>query len=616
MLPKRLAAALALLLSTPLAAVAPAVAAQPQAPFPGQSLFAERCAACHDGGAERAPQTVVLQQMAPEAILRALNDGPMREQASGLEQHERRAIAEFLSGQQIGTAQSQPLPACTGSAARFDRNEPPVLPGWGFAPGNGHGLTTEQAGINRSNLSRLRLKWAVAFPGATRVRAQPALAGGALYIGSQSGAVHALDRESGCARWTFAADAEVRTTVLVTPWTAGDPQARPLAAFADLRGQVYAVEAETGRLVWKVRADDHPAARITGSPALHQGVLYVPVASLEESAATSPGYPCCTFRGSIVALDMATGRELWRSWLVEQADLLGTDAEGRPRYGPSGVPVWNAPAIDPARGLLYVGTGNNYSNPATANSSAILALELATGRIRWRYQATAGDVWNVACVFRTSAACPDDEGPDFDFGAGTVLASDGKGGEILLAGQKSGIVYGLDPDTGRLIWQTRVGRGGPAGGIQFGIAVAAGRLFAAVTDLGADQPGGFPGQPGVHALDVATGRILWHGAHQPDCRNRPMCRSGYGGTLAATPELVFAGADDGVVRIHEAATGKILWSHDTTAEIAGIGGIAGRGGAIAGGTGPVAWQGSLYVPSGYGYAGKRPGNLRLAFTTD
>lgn len=613
MVPGRLIAAFALLLSTPLAA-APTTEASLSA-SPGKALFGERCAACHDGGAERAPQTVVLQQMSPNAILKALNEGPMREQASGLEQHERIAIAEYLTDQKVGAEQAQPLPACTGTAALFDRNEPPVLPGWGFAPGNGHRLSRQQAGIDRGNLGRLRLKWALAIPGATRMRAQPSLAGGALYLGTQSGAVHALDRATGCARWTFMADAEVRTATLITPWSKGDAQARPLAAFADLRGQVYAVEAETGKLVWKVRADDHPAARITGTPALHDGVLFVPVASLEESAATNPNYPCCSFRGSIVALDMATGREVWRSWLVEEASLQGTDAEGRPRYGPSGVPVWNAPAIDAARGLLYVGTGNNYSNPATGNSSAILALELTTGRIRWRYQATAGDVWNVACVFRTSKACPEDEGPDFDFGAGTVLARDATGREVLLAGQKSGIAYALDPGTGALLWQTRVGRGAAGGGIQFGIAAEAGRMFAAVTDWGG-QPTGFPASPGLHALDIVTGRVLWKALHQPDCADRPMCRAGYGGTVVATPDLVFAGADDGLVRIHDAATGKLLWSHDTTLEVTGIGGATGRGGAIAGGTGPVVWQGSLYVPSGYGYAGKMPGNLLLAFTTD
>ncbi|HMP57678.1 MAG TPA: PQQ-binding-like beta-propeller repeat protein, partial [Novosphingobium sp.] len=501
---RTLLASLALIAAPVAAALAatPVKAFDPPASSPlgdvsglGQRLFAESCAACHDAGMDRAPHSVVLREMAPEAILRALTDGVMREQGSAYTPDERKAIAEWVAGQPLGSAREQAVARCTGPAARFDPDEPPILPGWGFAPDNSHALTTAQAGMDRSSVARLKLKWTFAFPGATRVRSQPSLAAGALFTGSQSGAVHALDRETGCVRWTYEAEAEVRTAVLLTPWRKGDGTARPLALFGDVRANAYALDALTGAQVWKVRLDEHPAARVTGTPALHDGALYVPLASLDEAAASSPGYVCCTFRGSIVALDAATGRELWRTWLVEEPVRQLIDANGNPRMGPSGGPVWNAPAIDPVRGLLFVGTGNNYSNPATENSSAILALDMKTGAIRWRYQATTGDAWNVACMANVSGNCPDDEGPDFDFGAGTVLAKDAQGRDLVLAGQKSGIAYALDPDSGALIWQTRVGRGGAGGGIQFGIAASAGRLFAAVTDTrvgGEDESEGYP----------------------------------------------------------------------------------------------------------------------------
>lgn len=615
---RSLVAAIALLAAAPAPALEPhEVGGVNAADGIGKQMFADACASCHDAGLDRAPHSNILREMAPEAILRALTDGAMREQGSAFSPAERTAIAEWLAGQKLGAATAPEIARCSGPAARFDHNQPPVLPGWGFSPANAHALSARDAGIGRRNVSRLSLKWAFAFPGATRVRSQPSFAGGALLIGSQSGAVHALDRETGCQRWTFEAEAEVRTSVLVTPWQKGDAAARPLALFGDLRANAYAVDARTGALVWKVRTDDHPAARITGSPALHEGVVYVPIASLEESAASSPGYLCCTFRGSILALDAATGRELWRTWLVDEPVRQSLDNNGNPRFGPSGVPVWNAPAIDPARGLLFVGTGNNYSNPATENSSAILALELATGRIRWRYQATEGDTWNVACVFTASGNCPEDEGPDFDFGAGTALAKDASGRELLLAGQKSGIAYALEPDSGKLVWQTRVGRGGAGGGIQFGIAAAAGRMFAAVTDTAVgEDAGGFPLSPGLHAIDIATGKRLWSAPHKPDCTGKPLCRAGLGGTVVATPEIVMAGAEDGIVRIHDAKTGALLWQHDTTAEINALGGLKGRGGTIAGGTGPVPWGGRLYVPTGYGYAGKMPGNLLMVFGVD
>ena len=404
-----------------------------------------------------------------------------------------------------------------------------MFDGWGLDPASTHAIS----GRNRRDRCRqrgaLQLKWAFGFPGAQRARSQVSLAGGAVFVGSHTGRVYALDRETGCVRWTTDAEAEVRTAVLVEGWRAGDRRARPLAWFGDAVGNIHAVEAFTGKPVWKIRADAHPAATITATPALHQGTLYVPISSFEEAAAFNAGYVCCGFRGSLVALDAATGREKWRTWLVDQPVPGGTTKAGAPQMGPSGVPVWNTPAIDPGRGQLTIGTGDNYSTPATELADSVLALDLATGRIRWRFTETQGDAWNAACTMKhLSNNCPDEDGPDFDIGAGTVLAKDSNGRDVLLVGSKSGVAFGLDPDSGKLLWQTRLGHGGVVGGINFGMAAANGRAFVPVSDAPDGKVYAHPAGQGIYGLDLATGASS--GASRSAMRPAPAART-------ATPAL-------------------------------------------------------------------------------
>jgi len=561
------------------------------------------------------PSQLVLQQMRPEHIRDALTSGVMRGQGASLTAEERIEVAEYLAGRAIGAESAiGEAKMCGKRHARFDLSQPPAFSGWGLDAQNTHSLTSKHAGITRANAGRLKLKWAYGLPGATRIRSQPALAGGSLFLGTPTGQVLALDQDTGCLRWSFDADSEVRTTVLVEDWQAGDGQANPLAYFGDASGNAYAVETASGKLVWKVAADRQPTARITGSPALHDGTLYVPVSSLEESTAANPAYACCSFRGNIVALDAATGAEKWRSYLVDPPVQTGRRGNGTAMFGPSGVPVWSAPLVNAKRGLLYVVTGNNYSSPASDKSNAVVALNLADGAVRWVHQATAGDAFNTACVFeQLSELCPDDEAPDFDFGAAPVLASDKDGRKLLLAGQKSGIAYALDPDTGALIWQRRVGRGGLVGGIHFGMAASNGLLFAPVSDMLKSESQAYPQSPGLHALDLTTGEPAWAAPSSDTCGERKGCHNGLGGAITATDELVIAGADDGHLRIHDAASGKVLWDYDTLREFQAVNGVPTHGGAISGGAAPIAWKGRLYVESGYDFAAKMAGNALLVF---
>ena len=582
---------------------------------PGAQVYRDTCAACHDAGLGRAPQKTSLGDMTPDAIHRALTSGAMKEQGSALSAEQRVQVAEYVSGRKIGTASSAAsLGMCTGAAARFDMAEPPVFAGWGLDAAGTHAAPAALTGLTAANVPRLKLKWAFGAPDSARMRSSPTLAGGAVLVGNHNGSVYALDRASGCVRWAFAAGAEVRTGIVAAPWRAGDGKARPLIYFGDVAGKVYAVDLLTGKQVWAIKADDHPATIITGTPTLFRGTLYVPVSSNEEAFATSPAYACCNFRGSVLALDARSGRMKWRQRLVGPPVKQGVSKDGPDMLGPSGVAVWNSPIVDARRGLLIFATGDNYSLPASALSDAIVALDLASGRIRWHYQATANDAWNVACATKTSASCPDEAAPDFDFGAGTVLARGKDGKDYVLAGQKSGWVYALDPASGRLAWKKRVGHGSASGGVHFGMAADGGVLFVPMSDRFAMDKDTFPLRPGLYALDVATGEYVWEAPDtMTQCDGSFRCLAGYGGSVTVAGGLVLIGSDTGFLRIYDAGTGKVLWQDNTARSFATVNGVAAKGGSISGGVAPLAYKGSVIVPSGYGFASKLPGNVLLVY---
>lgn len=575
-------------------------------------LYQKHCASCHSTNVARAPARVILSYMNPQLIYAALNTGVMSDQGKGLSDQEKVTLAEYLSGRSMNDPANTPaIPWCKAEHRGFDLDEPPPFSGWGLTHASTHAVATATAGLDRRTAGKLKVKWAYGFAGAQRMRSQPGLAGGAIFVGSHDGTVLALDRHSGCVRWQFMASAEVRTGIVISPWPAGDKSAQPLVYFGDVAANAYALNAFSGELVWKVSVDEHPAAVITGAPTLYEDTLYVPVSSLEEASAAAPDYACCNFRGSVIALDARSGEEKWRRYLVDEARPQGAKGKEVARLGPSGVPVWNSPAIDVKRRQLYIATGDNYSAPATELSDAVVALDLNTGRINWHYQATAGDAWNMACITTSTHNCPEDSGPDFDFGAGTVLAKAENGRELVLAGQKSGFAYGIDPDTGKLVWKTRVGRGGMAGGILFGMAADSGRLYVPVSDA---LPGGqddFPASPGLYALDIANGNFIWRAPAPDTCGEKQFCVPGYGGSVTATPELVLAGADDGYLRIYAALDGKLLWEIDTGRPFETVNGVLAHGGAIAGGIAPIVYEGQIIVASGYGFVGKAPGNLLL-----
>lgn len=583
----------------------------------GAEIYRTTCAVCHEAGVPRAPTPFILSLMPPAAIYRALTQGVMQPQAQHLSEEDRRAVAEHLAGRKFGAPSALEPPLCRGTAAAFDFGEPPITHGWGLEPTNSRYLPSSETGIGPADLKQLRLKWAIGFEGATRARSQPAAAAGAIFVGSEDGRVFALDRASGCQRWAFQAAAEVRTGIVVSPWSAGDRDAEPAIYFGDLSGTVYAVDARTGELIWRERADEHPSATLTAAPALHAGRLYVPVSSLEEAAADGT-YECCTFRGSLIAYDAPTGKRAWQTFFVDEPQRRGKNPNGFTIWAPSGVALWNTPAIDARRGVLYIATGDNYSVPTTELSDAVVAVDLATGRIKWAHQALAGDAWTASCVLPDRGNCPQDEGPDYDFGAAAILATSSKGRQYVLAGQKSGWVYALDPDSGELVWKTKVGRGGIMAGVYFGMASHGDRVFVPISDPPDGRTYDEPAKPGLYALDLETGQFLWKAPNdERTCVDLgPECSPGIAAAITATDALVFTGASDGWIRVYDVNTGRVLWRYDTLQQVTTVGGDRARGGSMGGGAGPVMRDGMLIMPSGYGFSGRIPGNVLLVFEVD
>ncbi len=579
----------------------------------GEKIFGEVCAPCHEHGGARAPDAYLLKLMTPAAIYGTLTTGAMRIQAQGLDEEEKSAVVEYLAGPRAPADPKLPPPRCQGPAAEFDFARPPPFSGWGFDPANTRYVDSRVSGLSAANIARLRLKWAFGVEGAARMASQPTLAGGAIYVGAQDGSVYALDQRSGCLRWQFHASAEVRTGIVVSSWSAGDVSARPHVYFGDLIGNVYAVDAIAGNLIWQDHVDAHPAATLTAAPALEGDRLYVAVSSIEEGV---PGrYDCCTFRGSIVAYEAGSGKRVWQSYLLPKAAYRGMTSSGERMYAPSGLAIWGTPAIDVRRGLLYFGTGDSYTSPAPKRSDAIVAMRLDTGKIIWSYQATRHDAWNVGCMMKAKPNGPRENGPDHDFGTAAILAADTHGRERVFAGQKSGWVHAVDPDTGHLLWKTRVGRGGLLGGVYFGLATRADMLFVPVNDVPDGGVHAEPAKPGLYALDVRDGRVLWQAPIDADvCKDRgTQCAPGIAAPVTATDDLVLTGAGDGALRAYDARSGERLWQYDTAQAVTTVGGGSAHGGSIGGGAGPLVLGGMLIVESGYGFGGRMPGNVMLVF---
>jgi polyvinyl alcohol dehydrogenase (cytochrome) len=614
-------AALAIAGTAAIGAELPAgVQSESQRAMPGAALYLKYCAECHDGSVAKAPSTTFLQLMPPDAVLAAQTTGVMQRESRKLSVEQKTQVAEYLFGKPMSEMKAPPpLPRCTGEAAKFDVNRGPRIQGWGFDLANSRRIPAEIAGLAPADIPKLKLKWALAYPGALRARSQPTFAMGALYVGSQDGTVYALDAASGCVRWTFRATAEVRTPIVIGPAGEGKSPGPPLAYFGDLIGRAYAVDALTGELKWKIKTDKHPSATITAAPVLYKDRLYVPVSSLEEASAPDPAYPCCSFRGSVVAIEARSGKVAWKSYTIPtEPKQVGRTKVGTPILAPSGAPIWAAMSVDTKRGLLYATTGNNYTAPTEDHSDGVVAFDLETGAQRWHWQSVAKDAWNVACMVGGDN-CPEDNGPDYDIGAGSILVSTASGRDLLLIGRKDGMVMALDPDKhDKVLWQRKIGRGSIQGGVQWGMTAEPDRVYVPIADMADSSDGKVytePSKGGLYALDTATGESVWSTPADDRCNGEKACDPGILAAITSIPGAVFAGHMDGRIRAYDSATGKVTWEYDSRQEVVTLSGERARGGSV-GGPGPVVHDGVLYVNSGYGLYFHLPGNVLLAFSVD
>lgn len=587
----------------------------------GATLYQSRCASCHDNpGATKAPSFQSLKQMSLARVFFSMTNGLMKAQAAGLSIPELAMLSRHAS---VGEQQDYVPSATAMCAQRKVDAAPAVITGWAFNAAGSRALGTSQTRIDSDTAGSLELAWAFGLPGTVDTRSQPVATATTLFVGSAGGHVFALDRLSGCVKWH-------RATPLRTSLTLGRIQ-RPdsvIAAlfFGDQQGFVTAVDAASGDILWRQHVGLFEASMLTGAVVQHGGTLIVPISSIEVGLASDPTYECCRNHGGVRAIDAATGNILWTTHLAIDATPTTKSAAGVQQWGPSGVPVWSTPTVDAKRGVVYVATGENYSMPATDLSDAIVALDLADGRIRWHFQATAGDAYNTACdVMPPGPNCPAKRGPDFDFGAGVVIADDGNGKELLLAAQKSGVVWALDPDaSGKVVWQRQVGAGSALGGVHWGIAVADDRVYVPAADPQFPIPGYEP-KPGLYALSVTDGSVVWSHRIERGCEADlmgyftrttlyPQCSFYFGLSAAPTalPGAVVAGGLDGKLRIFAAADGKQLWSFATARAYDAVNGIPAHGGAIDA-AGAIAVGNMLYAQSGYSLFGQLPGNVLLAF---
>ena len=503
----------------------------------------------------------------------------------------------YCSGAVLAQGTTPADAACPNNPPLGNISASPTSPswnGWGADSSNSRFQTQANARLSAADVPQLKLKWAFGFAGARAVSGQPVLVAGRVFVSADNNNVYSLDARTGCVYWSFHTDATVRSSVSI---------ASGVAYFGDARANVYAIDAATGKLVWKVQVDTHPSARITGAPSFFDGRLYVPVASGEEGSGGNAAYECCTFRGSVVAVDVTTGRVVWKTYAIPDAPQpVGKNTAGTQRFAPSGAAIWNSPTIDANRRALYVGTGNAYSAPAAGTTDSIVAMDLDTGKIQWSVQGTANDVWLSNCINQPlSATC----GPDQDFSSPPILRNLPNGSSLLIAGQKSGNVWALDPDKkGAVVWKTPL----VANTAEFGGKI----IWGGASDETNAYFGLGPG--GIAAVKIETGERQWFTALQP-APGGP-AKPGQDGALTAIPGAVVSDGWDGVVRVLSAKDGHVLWEYNTIRDFETVNKVPAKGGSM-GAAGPVVADGMLLVPSGYvGVRQGVPGNVLLMFAVN
>ena len=580
--------------------------AHPQNTNAGIYAFTSHCAGCHDTAKGGATDRHALNRLTPEQVLASITTGSMAQYATAMTDFEKRVVAVYVGGRPLGAAASgdasQMKNRCVSRPA-FEPSKASEWNGWGFDTGNSRFQTSP--GLTAAETPKLALRWAFGFPSGNSAYGQPAVVGGRVFVGGDTGFVYGLDAASGCVYWSFRAMAGVRTAITIGP---GPGANRFLAYFGDVKGNVYAVNAESGAEIWKDRVDPHPVARVTGAPTLVDGRLYVPMSSLEESGAGNPSYPCCTFRGGVASYDATSGKRFWTAYTVSERPVpLKKTSKGTQLWGPAGAGVWSSPTVDLKRRAVYVATGNAYTEPAAPGSDAVIAFDLDTGKRLWVSQVMANDAYVRDCPGKyrplvpkdnKSETCPDELGPDMDFGNAPILRTLPGGRTLIVIGQKDGHAWALDPDKqGAVVWSRQVGLGldGGGGAIMWGSAADERFGYFPVTRAAETL--------GLAAVRLTTGEIAWR-ASPPDGGAAP---------VTVIPGAVFFGGSTGTLHAYSTTEGKAMWQYETAREFDTVNGVPAKGGTINA-AGPVVAGGMVFITSGYSELGNGVrGNVLLAF---
>jgi polyvinyl alcohol dehydrogenase (cytochrome) len=580
----------------------------------GTRVFIARCIQCHDPNSEvHAPTPEALSVIPWQNIVKSLESGEMKAVGAQIPPADRIAVARYLGKVELNGA---PPAAMTGQC---DANVKPKAGaswnGWGVDDQNTRFQPTKAAGLTAAQLPSLKVKWAFGFPETTTAYSQPTVVGGKVYTGSNDGTVYAIHEQTGCLYWRFQAKSMVRDAVLIDGGR---------AYFGDLESNFYALDADTGKLIWTKKLDSQAYTRITGTAKLYEGRLYVPITSQEENAGANPLYSCCTFRGRLIALKTADGSEIWSAYTVPEPKPTGKNSKGIQFYGPSGATIWSSPTIDPKRKLIYVATGNGFSGPDVKTADALVAIDMETGALKWSQQ-TAPDMFNWGCGGGRGAVpdtnCPPNAGTDVDMGGSPIFLDVGGGRQLIVGGQKAAVVHAFDPDRqGKIVWQTRIGRGGAGGGVQWGIAASpltAGQAVVFAPNGDSAGRGGRAGAPaadapapvgGLYAMDAATGKMLWNTSGS--CEGKAGCSATVKAPPTVIPGAVISPGLDGHIRAYEISSGKLIWAYDAGKDFPTTNGIPARGGAVVA-TGATVADGMLFVNSG---GPGMAGNVLLAFS--
>jgi polyvinyl alcohol dehydrogenase (cytochrome) len=579
-------------------------AAPPTIDPKGQALFAERCSGCHDAKETRAPATAYLATRLPSEIIYTLTHGEMVNQAAGLSDDDIKSLARFLTGREVDAQAPVDANLCkTQGKIVADGKE---WASWGHDARNSRFQT--EPGFTAGDLPRLKVKWAFALPGLTGA---PTVAGDHLYVTSRMGKVFSLDAKTGCTYWSYQADGPIRNGVAVGLL----PDGKYGAYFGDQHAIVHALDAATGKTLWETKTDDYGNARVVGSVTFDKGVIYAPTTSADEVDANDPAYECCKFRGSVTAIDAATGKILWKGYTIAEAPhpTRKNDA-GTQMYGPSGGGVWSAPTIDEKRGVVYAATGDSYTIDPTDATDAVVAFDIKTGKRLWASQVLAGDAWLYKCDGKPVGNCPSPQGPDHDFSSPPILATTTDGKDILVSGSKSGVVWAFDPSSkGKILWSTTVGKGSSSDPI-WGSAADHDRVYvgtpsAALTE---GKEGGFSG------LDLKTGKIDWHTESPAQtCGWGPLgCIHKQTAATSLIPGVAFSGGIDGHLRAYDTKTGKILWDFDDVQTWDAVNGVKAYGGNLDGSPQIIA-NGTLFLNAGNSaLSSPHHGDAVLAITVD